>query len=66
MASNEVQILKNHTTSLKIETTTIIAKIKQKQLKLAIAGKNKAIFTIFIKNVECSKYYKKAILKVIA
>lgn len=47
---------------LEIKTTTIIAKIRQKQLKSAIASKNKLtsiILIIPIKDVEYRKYYKK-------
>lgn len=63
MDNNEVWILKKYAISLEIKTTAIIAKIKLKQLKLAIAGKDKTILTTLIKDVECWKCYKKSYFK---
>lgn len=59
LAGNEFQILRDYTTGLEIETTIITAKMKQGQSKLAIAGKNKIISAILIKDVEYQEYHKK-------
>ena len=59
MAVNEVQILRDYTSGLEIETTVITAKMKQGQSKSGIMDKNKAILAIPIKDIKYWKYHKK-------
>lgn len=63
LACNEVQIFRDHAIGLEIESTAMTVRIKPRQSKLAMIGKDKVTLTTPIENVECWKYYKKSHFK---
>ena len=63
LASNEVQILRDHATGLKIEATVITARMKQEQSKSAIAGKDKATSATPIEDIQCWECHEKGHFK---
>lgn len=63
LASNEVQIFRDHATGLEIKATAMIARMKQRQSKSAIIGKDKAISAKLIEDVEYWECYEKSHFK---
>lgn len=63
LASNEVQILRDHATGLEIEATAMTARTKRGRSKSAIAGKDKATSATPIEDVECWECHEKGHFK---
>ena len=63
LASNDVQILRDHATGLEIEATAMTAKMKRGQSKPAIVGKDKAISATPIEDIECWECHEKGHFK---
>ena len=63
LASNEVQILRDHATGLEIEATAMTARMKRGQSKSAIAGKDKATSATPIEDIQCWECHEKGHFK---